>query len=108
MKLCQRLSFSVQPLPVSRFPVLTAALRGSLQTVPDTTGSSLLLKEPPRVDAIAVIYSAQQHAHYAAWQLKKIKEGREGVSSRSAAFKIYACLMQRWQNRSRRNALFCC
>lgn len=59
--------FAVQPLPVSHFQVLTVALRGSLQTVPDTTGSSLLLKEPPRVDTIANIYTAQQHAYYAAW-----------------------------------------
>jgi len=40
--------------------------------------------------------------------LKKGGEGRVGVSSRSAALKIYACLMQRKRNQSRKNALFCC
>lgn len=49
-----------------------------------------LLEEPPREGAVADVYNAQQHVNYAAWKLKKRGEGREGVSSRSAAFKIYA------------------
>ena len=66
------------------------------------------MEETPGEGAVADVYNAQQHVHYAAWWLKKRGEGREGVSSRSAAFKIYACLLQCKQNRSRRNALFCC
>jgi len=30
-----------------------------------TAGSSFLLKEPPREGAVAGVYSAQQHVHYA-------------------------------------------
>lgn len=49
-----------------------------------------LLEELPRVGAVADVYNAQQHVHYGAWKLKKRGERREGVSSRSAAFRMYA------------------
>lgn len=52
--------------PVSCFPGLVAVLRASQQKVVDTAGPSFLLEKPAREDAVADVYSVQQHVRYAA------------------------------------------